>query len=355
MSEQAEQAVQQGGGAIRRITRFVIFFVSIAVIVAVIAFLVIRSESRRAGGSEQGEVRFTFEKNEEISSLAGRLEESGLIRSEYAFLYFLWSEDAWKRLQAGEYLLSGTMTIPEIVGKLSRGETVQKGIKVTFPEGWTAAEMADRLSKSGLPGEDFLTLVRKPKPEWRSEYPFLRDIPEGASLEGVLFPDTYFFSPELGAESIIVKMLANFEERMQVVQDFSRKRGQSWYEALVLASIIEAEVKTENDRGMVADLFLRRIAAGMPLQSDATVRYVLGVTKVQHSLDDIAVDSPYNTYKYKGLPPGPIGNPGIVSMRASVSPQVNPYWYFLNNPETGATVFSITFEEHVANKAKNGL
>jgi len=352
MSEGSEQDRVGTSGKTSRLFLFLI--VGVALIFGA-AFLFIRSDSQRAGGSEQEEIRFTFEKNEDVSSLAGRLEASGLIRSEYTFLYFLFSEDAWKGLQAGDYLLSGNMTIPEIVGKFSRGETIQKGVKITFPEGWTAKEMAARLSENGLPGEGFLTLSMEPKSEWRTEYPFLSGIPESASLEGFLFPDTYFFSTEFGAEAIVLKMLSNFSERMEESSDFFEKQGARRYESLILASILEAEVKTEGDRKMVADLFLRRIAVGMPLQSDATVRYVLGVTKVQHSLDDIAIDSPYNTYKYKGLPPGPIGNPGLVSMRAAASPQVNPYWYFLNNPDTGETVFSATFEEHVANKTKNGL
>lgn len=352
MSEQSEQGRGGTGG---KLLQLFVFSVGIIVAALIVVFLAIRSDSQRAGGSEQSEIRFTFEKNEGVSSLAGRLESSGLIRSEYAFLYFLFSEDAWKGLQAGDYLLSGKMTIPEIVGKLSRGETIQKGVKITFPEGWTAKEMAERLSENDLPGEEFLALVMEPKSEWRTEHSFLADIPKGASLEGMLFPDTYFFSRDFGAEAIVTKMLANFSERMQESPDFSERQGVRRYEALILASVLEAEVKTEGDRKMVADLFLRRIEAGMPLQSDATVRYVLGVTKVQHSLDDIAIDSPYNTYKYKGLPPGPIGNPGLVSMRAAASPSVNPYWYFLNNPETGETVFSVTFAEHVANKAKNGL
>lgn len=326
------------------------------VMLLVVAFFYIRSESYQAGGREQGEVRFMFEKGTDAFSLASDLKTAGIIRSEYAFLYRLWDEGSWKKLQAGEYLLSGTMSVPEIVGKLSRGETIQKGVKVTFPEGWTAAEMANRLTEMGLPGEEFLLLVNDPRPEWRTQFPFLANLPPDASLEGVLFPDTYFFSPIFGAEAIVVKMLENFGEKSDPL--FASGPGDGTmdpYRRLVLASILEAEVKTESDRRMVADLFLRRIAAGMPLQSDATVRYALGVTKIQHSLDDIAIDSFYNTYKYKGLPPGPVSNPGTVSMRAAADPAPNPYWYFLNNPETGETVFSTTFEEHVANKAKHGL
>jgi UPF0755 protein len=247
------------------------------------------------------------------------------------------------------------MTIPEIAGKMVRGETERMGIKVTFPEGFTAADMAQRLSANGFSGEKFLESVKNPEDAWKTKFPFLSMLPAGQSLEGFLFPDTYFFDPKGGADRIVEKMLENFQERMKSAPDFSEKIGKARYDALILASVVEAEVKTETDRHMVADIFLRRISVGMPLQSDATVRYALGVTKIQHSAEDISVDSPYNTYKYKGLPPGPIGNPGIVSLRAAAAPQVNPYWYFLNNPATGKTVFSVTFDEHVANKGKNGL
>jgi UPF0755 protein len=308
-------------------------------------------------GSVTENVEFMFAKGEGTVLLASRLQDAGLIGHESSFLWYLWREGHLGDLQAGEYLFSGSMTIPDIAGKLVRGETVQKGVKITFPEGWTAAEMADRLTANGLPGNDFLALVNAPKDVWRAEFPIIAMIPAGRSLEGFLFPDTYFFDPKAGADKIIGKMLGNFQTKAEPVlaSDGPSDATMDPYHRLVLASLLESEVRTSDDRKMVADLFLRRISVGMPLQSDATVKYVLGVSKVQHSLADIAVDSPYNTYKYPGLPPGPIGNPGLSSMQAAIHPTPSPYWYFLNNPQTGKTVFSATFEEHVANKAKNGL
>jgi UPF0755 protein len=148
-------------------------------------------------------------------------------------------------------------------------------------------------------------------------------------------------------------MLDGFSDRVGPL--LFEAEGAGGYDALVLASILETEVRTESDRRIVADIFLRRIEVGMPLQSDATVRYALGEIKIKHSLDDISVESPYNTYANKGLPPGPISNPGLVSIWAALDPAPSPYWFFLNNPETGKTVFSATFEEHIVNKAKNGL
>lgn len=320
-----------------------------------IALSYIQSSSQEAGGKEQGVVTFSFSPGTDTLSLASLLQDAGIIRYESAFLYRLWKDRSWKKLQAGEYRLSGAMTIPEIIKKLASGETVQKGIKVTFPEGFTARDMARRLSEKNLPGDEFLALVEATPSNLRKQFPFLLKLPETATLEGVLFPDTYFFSQESGAGAILSKMLENFQEQEKKIAPFASAPASEWYRMLTLSSILEAEVKSEEDRRLVADLFLRRLSIGMPLQSDATVKYVLAEKKVQHTLDDIAIDSPYNTYKYKGLPPGPIGNPGLSSIRSAVSPEPNPYVYFLNNPETGKTVFSVTFEDHVANKLKNGL
>ncbi|NTW13909.1 MAG: endolytic transglycosylase MltG [Candidatus Moranbacteria bacterium] len=316
-------------------------------------FLVLIRDISYSHGSRVGQTVFRYGKSENARTLASRLEDEHIIKSGNAFLLFLFRERSWKNLQSGDYLLSGDMTIPEIVDKLVRGDAILAGTKVTFPEGFTILDMADRLTENGLPGDEFRRLATKPDPAFRKDYSFLSNLPAAASLEGVLFPDTYYFSSELGADGIIRKMLDGFVTKAAPV--LSVKSGADWYGTLTLASIVEMEVRTGADRRTVADIFLRRIEAGMPLQSDATVRYALGETKVKHSLADISIDSPYNTYANKGLPPGPVSNPGLTSIRAVLDPLPNKYLYFLNNTETGETVFAVTFDEHVANKAKNGL
>lgn len=336
----------------RTIGMVAIFFVAIAVAV-VVGFLLLKHSVDASRGSLQDAVVVTFGEREGTVSFATELRKAGIIRSELPFLYYLFREDLRTKLKAGNYSLSGTMPIRDIVAKIVRGETVEKGIKVTFPEGMTAAEMAARLDANGLPGAAFLSLVTHPDATLRSRYAFLTDLPAGASLEGFLFPDTYFFDSKFGPDAIVSKMLDGFKDR--AMPTLSKVSADKRYASLILASIVEMEVRTDADRKTVADLFLRRIASGMPLQSDATVRYALGETKVKHSLEDIAIDSPYNTYKNKGLPPGPISNPGVSSIGAVLDPTPNRYLYFLNNPDTGRTIFSETFEEHVANKAKNGL
>jgi UPF0755 protein len=331
--------------------------VAVIVIILIVAGIVVLQSMNRSvdesRGSQQEVFVVQFGEHEGTLSFASELRRAGVIRSELPFLYYLFREDLRTKLKAGKYSLSGTMSIPDIVRKIARGETVEKGIKVTFPEGMTAAEMASRLDANGLPGVAFFDVVSHPDASLRSRYAFLAELPTGATLEGFLFPDTYFFDPKQSADVIVTKLLDGFAIRAMPV--FSSISIEKRYESLILASIVEMEVRTDADRKIVADVFQRRIAAGMPLQSDATVRYVLGETKVKHSLADIAIDSPYNTYKNKGLPPGPISNPGLSSINAVLNPTPNRYLYFLNNPDTGQTVFSETFEEHVANKAKNGL
>lgn len=320
-----------------------------AVVAAGYALIVIDGSEHSRGRA--GETVFTVVEGEGARTLAGRLEDAGIVRSDLSFLYYLFRNvELRRRLQAGEYLVSGEMTIPELVSLFASGKTHESGVRVTFPEGWTADQMAERLDANGLPGDAFLEIVRRPDPELRREHPFLAGIPSENGLEGVLFPDTYLFDTEAGADGIVRKMLDGFESKA-----LPGLSDSGWYDELILASILETEVRTTSDRKTVADLFLRRLETGMALQSDATLRYVLGETKVKHSLDDLEFDSPYNTYRYPGLPPGPVSNPGVDAVSAATDPSPNPYWYFLNNPETGETVFSVTFEEHVANKAKNGL
>ncbi|EKE10807.1 MAG: hypothetical protein ACD_15C00197G0001, partial [uncultured bacterium] len=240
---------------------------------------------------------------------------------------------------------------------LVEGKTKPSYVRVTFPEGWTAEDMAERLNEKNLPGDRFLEIAKNPPSETVGQFGFLKDMPAGASLEGYLFPDTYFFAPEESAENIVLKMLKNFDNRLS--EKFRKEietKGRDIFGTITMASIVESEVKTEADRKIVSGIFWNRLEIGMALQSDATVSYALGgEKKIQHDAADINIGSPYNTYRFKGLPPGPVSNPGISSIEAAINPEETDYLYFLNNPETGKTFFSVTFEEHVRNKAENGL
>jgi UPF0755 protein len=230
-------------------------------------------------------------------------------------------------------------------------------VTIVFPEGWDIRKMAERLETSNFPGDEFLNLAMHPKEEWRGKFPFLKDMPKNASLEGFLFPDTYTFANDASAETVIMTMLENFGRKWKAVLDTDTLilNQKTLFDIVVFASIVENEVVSSSDRKQVADIFWKRLAIGQPLQSDATVKYILGKNKIQHSIEETRVESAYNTYIHPGLPPGPISNPGLDALTASVSPTPNPYYYFLSDPETGETVFSVTFEEHVENKQKHGL
>jgi UPF0755 protein len=237
-----------------------------------------------------------------------------------------------------------------------KGEITRRDTRITFPEGWTALQMAEHLTKKGFPGEEFLMLVNKPLSEWHTTYKTLASHPTDKSLEGFLFPDTYYLLPEASAEEIIEKMLKNFDSKIepQVLVDATRERG-SFYNTLIVASVVEEEGDNEVDRKMMADVFWKRLDIGQPFQSDVTVNYASGVHKQKLYLDDIDIDSPYNTYKYAGLTPTPISNPGLESILAAVYPTPNPYFYFITDPENQKAHFSETFQGHNQNREDTGL
>ncbi|MBP7811496.1 MAG: endolytic transglycosylase MltG [Candidatus Moranbacteria bacterium] len=297
---------------------------------------------------------FTINPGENALVVATNLENAGIVRSRFGFLYSLARlKKIDGGMMAGEYRLSPVVSSREIALRITTGQTLSRDIRVTFPEGFTALQMAGRLTEAGLPGDIFLLLVEKSSDGWRSEFPFLQSVPSDKGLEGFLFPDTYRFDRQADAESIIRIMLETFEKK---AWPFFLGQTHSYaYEMLVLASVVETEVRSDYDRSRVAGIFLRRLAIGQPLQSDATVKYVLGLNKVQHSFEETRTNSPYNTYIHKGLPPGPIANPGLSAITATLNPVQDDTFYFLSNPKTGETVFAKTFEEHVRNKAANGL
>lgn len=325
-------------------------------ILTVGGFLILSYVSDHTNGVSKQVMRFEVGQGENVFSVADRLKATGLISSKYVFLWHIAQERKVHSLVSGVYSLSGNLTISEISLLITEGKTIPSDVRITFPEGWNSKKMAERLTMNGLPGADFLALVQKPSSELKQRFDFLSGVPKDTSLEGFLFPDTYFFDPKTSADVIVEKMLLNFSKKFDAtLRTATESQKRSLYETVTLASIVENEVRSDVDRKMVADIFSRRLAIGQPLQSCATLQYILGVDRVQYSYAETQIPSPYNTYINKGLPPGPIGNPGIVSLRATLFPQNNPYFYFLSDPNTGETIFSITYEEHLKNKALHGL
>ncbi|MDD3498501.1 MAG: endolytic transglycosylase MltG [Candidatus Moranbacteria bacterium] len=312
------------------------------------------------GGREIVVADFKIEKGENAWEVGRNLKREGLVKWNWKFIFHIYKEGLQKEIKAGRYKLNSGLSVEEIAGIITEGKIAEEDrtVRITFPEGWSVGQMAVRLEENGFSGDRFIDLSKDPDYfEQKYNFEFLANIPKGKNLEGFLFPDTYFLNPGLeNEESVIKKMLENFSIKFSEDLDNEiKKQGKTAYEIVTMASILEKEVRTEEDRKIVSGIFWNRLESGQAFQSCATLAFILGENKKQYSYEDTQVDSPYNTYLHPGLPPGPISNPGLDAIKAAVYPIDTDYNYFLNNPETGETVFSRAIEEHNANKVKNGL
>lgn len=276
----------------------------------------------------------------EITAL---LTRKALIRSALAFQLYLHGKGLDKKLQAGEYLLSPSLSPPEIAERLVRGRVVLH--RVTIPEGFTLKQIAARLSEAGLIDEERFWRVVAQAP---LAYPFLNGAPPGKQrLEGFLFPDTYYFPKGTSEEKIIETMLQRFQEAYTPAMEArAAELGLTTKEVVTLASLVERETKLAHERPLVAAVFHNRLRQGLKLESCATVQYLLDKPKAVLLEADLKLPSPYNTYLHPGLPPGPIGSPGLASLEAALHPAPVPYLYFVANPD-GSHTFSRTLREHL--------
>ncbi|MCF7845551.1 MAG: endolytic transglycosylase MltG [Candidatus Pacebacteria bacterium] len=308
---------------------------------------------------------FKIEKGDKVFSIGEKLEEEGVIKNSFIFSGYTFITNKSKGLQAGTYHIQSGMNMIEIVNLFYSGEVSFKNITVI--EGWSLREIADYFQEEGLSSrEDFFEITGVSEEQATligvegeineplfSELDILKHKPKGDSLEGYLFPDTYRVSNDDTAEDVVLMMIKNLERKIS--GDISEKITlfeKNTHEVIIMASLLEKEVITLEDKRKVADILWRRIEVGMPLQIDATVNYVIGKKGIAVTIKETEVDSLYNTYKYKGLPKGPICNPGIESIEAVVTPIENNYWYYLSDPATGETIFSSNHNEHIQAKNK---
>lgn len=275
------------------------------------------------------------------------LQKLGIIRSSYFFKFYSVLSLKHSQLQAGEYNLSPKMSIYEIANKMAQGDVIRENIAIL--EGWTIKDISRYLESKGICKQDyFISLTKK---DYSDEFDFLQDKPKNADLEGYLFPDTYQIDGGVTCENILTAMLSNFDKKLTPeLRAEIKNQKKSIFDIVTMASILEKEVRTLDDKKIVAGILWKRISIGMPLQLDSTVIYITGKSDANLTTKDIQIDSPYNTYKYKGLPKGPISNPGISSITAAIYPTKTNYWFFLTD---GKTIFSETLEQH--NKAKSEM
>lgn len=297
------------------------------------------------GGEEQV---FIIEKGEGVNQVAWNLEKENLIRGAFYFEMHIWFQSLEAKLQAGEYLISSRMSIKEITNMFTGGDVITNEIEITFPEGFSIKDMEARLEENGF---NEVNLGRFKPIFFGSQFVFLQNILT-SNLEGFLFPDTYKFDREWPSEKIAEKMLENFDKKItpDLLWDI-KKQGKDLFEIVTMASLIEREVRTEEDKKIISGILWKRMRAGMPLQVDTSIVYLTGKKAGKVTYDDLKIESPYNTYLNRGLPPGPISNPGLESILAAVHPVESPFWYYLSKP-TGETVFSRTLTEHNIAKAK---
>jgi UPF0755 protein len=275
-----------------------------------------------------------------VRRIGDELHRLGAVRHPEVFRAYVLLRGHATHLRAGEYELGGEMSLDQIVDKLVRGDVVRRF--VTFPEGRTIEEMAEILRAGGLATAGFLAAAREPGP--------LRDLDAQASdLEGYLFPDTYDLPKREEAPAALPpRMVGRFREVMSPHLEKVRKSGLTLRQVVTLASLVELETARPDERPRVAAVFLNRLKKGMPLQTDPTVIYALrkaGSWDGNIRREDLALDSPYNTYVHPGLPPGPIASPGRASLLAVLDPAPVADLYFVSRND-GSHYFSETLAQH---------
>ena len=298
---------------------------------------------------------FVVKNGEAMSQVGANLQKAGLIRDGDLFRLYVRFKKLDSTIQAGTYQLRQNMTVPEIAQALQRAIAVEA--QVVIPEGKRLEEVAELL-KQQLPGDsfsasDFIRLVRKAT----YAYPFLKDLPDGASLEGYLFPNTYRVPQNPTAQDVLLKMLDTYGEQVAPLLVKPNPKGLSPRQVLTLASIVEREAVRSAERPIIANVYLNRLGQGMLLQADPTTQYALEFTGKKGAkwwqdlvVEDYKYRDPYgyNTYQYSGLPPGPIASPGLSSILAVLNPDNDKYLFFVANcNKDGGHQFSNTFAEHV--------
>ena len=298
--------------------------------------------------SEKGQAVIDIPVNANADIIANILYQEGLIKSCRAFSLYVRYTGADSKLKAGEYTLDTGQTVPQIVQKIIKGST--NGYSVTVPEGYNIRQIVNLLVAKGLTDKkNFYETAGKSD----FTYTFLKDINAGDNrLEGYLFPDTYSFDKDGNSKEIIDMMLSRFNFVITELnyEQKVNKMGLTLNQAVTIASMIEREAKYDNERPVIAGVIFNRLRLGMPLQIDATVQYALGTNRTKLYNKDLEINSPYNTYRINGLPPGPIASPGKPSLLAVVSPEKSGYLYYLAKPD-GTHVFAKSLAEHNKNKA----
>lgn len=296
---------------------------------------------------------FVVRRGDNILQVVSNLKRAGYINNKLPFLIKSLKDKNYTKIKAGTYKLDKQMSYDQVMDILVKGSIVSKSL--TILPGWSIKEVAANFSSKGIYKkqafyDDYLNLDEEKDKNLKIEFSFLEDKPVIAGLEGYLYPDTYSFNPGETLGSAIKQILSNFDKKLtENLRQEIKKQNKTVFEIVTMASILEKEVKTDEDKRMVSGVLWKRLNAGMLLEVDSTLLYFL--VSDFPSVDDKNVSSLYNTYKYSGLPVGPICNPSIESIEAAIHPIDTDYWFYLS-AANGQTIFSKNFNEHIINKAK---
>lgn len=322
-----------------------------AIIVSVILLLGLGTQlwySNALQAAGTGDIAVEISEGQTPEQIARTLEDKQVIKSARAFKWHAKSNDLGPKFQAGRYTLSGRDTSPIIATKLTEGP--KQASQFTIKEGVTQDQIAKLLGEKGITDEgEFKKLKASDFPE----YDFLQGVPADARLEGFLFPETYAYpEPGTSVKEVAKIMLDQFgKELTPELRAEIKQSGRSLYDTVIVASLVEEEVKTDADRKTVAGIIYKRMAEDIRLDIDATTRYALGKPTQALTQSDLDSDDPYNTRKRKGLPPGPIANPGIASITAAIEPVTTEFLFYLTGRD-GKTYYARTNDEHERNKSE---
>jgi UPF0755 protein len=321
----------------------------VAIVVALVAagaagFVGLRWLTQPYKGFDAAETFVEIPSGTGVNAIGHRLVEAGVIRNTWAFRLAMRLTDEGRPLKAGEYRFTDALTPAEVVDKLARGDVFLRPL--TFPEGLTIAEMGGIFEQHGFgPAKTFIEASASAVAE-------IHDIdPNARSVEGYVFPETYLLPRRATAPMLVAQMVERFRHVTADLRAEARARGVSPRELVTLASLVEKETARAEERPLVAAVYRNRLRIGMPLQCDPTVIYALrqaGVYNGNLTRANMQIDSRYNTYRYPGLPPGPIAAPGRASLEAAAHPADVPYLYFVSKND-GSHVFATTLEEHNRN------
>ncbi|MEH7354211.1 endolytic transglycosylase MltG [Neobacillus drentensis] len=349
-----------------KIVRKIVLIISILMLLFIVligggGYFYIQSALKPLDSSSKKQKTVEIPLGSSVTGIAEKLEANGIIKNAKVFKYYVKLKNEGG-FMAGDYQLSPSMDVPEIVSRLKTGKVLAKAsFKITVPEGQQLKEIAAIMAKATNQKEDDVFNKLNDKEFIKTlmaKYPdILTDEIMHSTvkypLEGYLYPATYpFYKPNPSVEEMVTAMLDKTRNVLSDYTEESNKKKLSIHQLLTMASLVEEEATEKADRKMIASVFYNRMKKGMPLQTDPTVLYAQGKHKDKVLYEDLEVDSPFNTYKNKGLPPGPIANSGKMSIEAALEPAETDFYYFLATAE-GEVIFTKTLDEHNQEKAKH--